>query len=158
MRRVAVGLASLLAVSFTGPAAGESELDQIQDAEQPGSQINLTFGGGSGFTARRAVAARCSEVSAGRSARALAHRTAASSFPTLIHRSPAIPSTMLSPAKAPRICQAPATSPTRNNTRSGRRRGWRRGCGRRRLAAFPAARQEPASDAAEILARRFRRD
>jgi hypothetical protein len=54
IRRVAVGLASLLAVSFTAPAAGESELDQIQDAEQPGSQINLTFGGGSGFTARRA--------------------------------------------------------------------------------------------------------
>lgn len=46
MRRVAVGLASLLAISFTGPAAGESELDQIQNAEQPGSQINFTFGGG----------------------------------------------------------------------------------------------------------------
>jgi hypothetical protein len=45
MRRVAVGLAAVLAVSFTGPAVGESELDQIQDAEQPGSQINLTFGG-----------------------------------------------------------------------------------------------------------------
>ncbi len=30
MRRVAVGFASLLAVSFSGPAAGESELDQIQ--------------------------------------------------------------------------------------------------------------------------------
>jgi hypothetical protein len=54
MRRAVVGLASLLAVCLTGPAAGESELDQIQDAEQPGSQINLTFGGGSGFTARRA--------------------------------------------------------------------------------------------------------
>ncbi len=54
MRRVAVGLASLLAVSFTGPAAGESELDQIQDAEQPGSQINFTFGGGNGVTVRRA--------------------------------------------------------------------------------------------------------
>ena len=48
MRRVAVGFASLLAVSFSGPAAGESELDQIQNSEQPGSQINLSFGGGSG--------------------------------------------------------------------------------------------------------------
>jgi hypothetical protein len=54
MRRVAVGFASLLAVSFTGPAMGESELDQIQDAEQPGSQINFTLGGGSGVTVRRA--------------------------------------------------------------------------------------------------------
>ncbi len=54
MRRVAVGLASLLAISFTGPAAGESEFDQIQNAEQPGSQINLTFGGGSGLQVRRA--------------------------------------------------------------------------------------------------------
>ena len=53
MRRVAVGLASLLAISFSGPAAGESELDQIQNAEQPGSQINFTFGGG-GVQVRRA--------------------------------------------------------------------------------------------------------
>ena len=53
MRRVAVGLASLLAISCTGPAAGESELDQIQNAEQPGSQINFTFGGG-GAQVRRA--------------------------------------------------------------------------------------------------------
>ena len=54
MRRVAVGFASLLAVSFSGPAAGKSELDQIQNSEQPGSQINLSFGGGSGVTVRRA--------------------------------------------------------------------------------------------------------
>ena len=54
MRRVAVGLAAVLAVSFTGPAIGESELDQIQDAEQPGSQINFTFGGGGGAQVRRA--------------------------------------------------------------------------------------------------------
>ena len=54
MRRVAVGLAAVLAVSFTGPAIGESELDQIQDAEQPGSQINFTFGGGGGAPVRRA--------------------------------------------------------------------------------------------------------
>ncbi|HBH42336.1 MAG TPA: hypothetical protein DDW26_10620, partial [Rhizobiales bacterium] len=49
-----MGLAAVLAVSFTGPAIGESELDQIQDAEQPGSQINFTFGGGGGVQVRRA--------------------------------------------------------------------------------------------------------
>ena len=49
MRRVAVGLASLIAVSFTGPASSESEFDAIQNAEQPGSQINFTLGGGRGF-------------------------------------------------------------------------------------------------------------
>jgi hypothetical protein len=52
MWRLAVGLAAVLAVSFTRPAIGESELDQIQDAEQPGSQINFTFGGG-GVQVRR---------------------------------------------------------------------------------------------------------
>lgn len=68
MRRVAVGLAAVLAVSFTGPAIGESELDQIQDAEQPGSQINFTFGGGGGVQVRRAVesAGPCSEPGAER--------------------------------------------------------------------------------------------
>jgi len=53
MRRAAVGLASLIAVSFTGPATGGSEFDAIQNAEQPGSQINSTFGGG-GVQVRRA--------------------------------------------------------------------------------------------------------
>lgn len=53
MRRVAVGLASLIAVCFTGPASSESEFDAIQNAEQPGSQINFTFGG-AGVQVRRA--------------------------------------------------------------------------------------------------------
>jgi hypothetical protein len=53
MRRAAVGLAILIAVSFTGPATGGSEFDAIQNAEQPGSQINFTFGGG-GVQVRRA--------------------------------------------------------------------------------------------------------
>lgn len=53
MRRAVVGLASLIAVSFTGPATGGSEFDAIQNAEQPGSQINFTFGGG-GVQVRRA--------------------------------------------------------------------------------------------------------
>jgi hypothetical protein len=53
MRRAALGLGTILAVSFTGPALSESEFDAIQNAEQPGSQINFTFGGG-GVQARRA--------------------------------------------------------------------------------------------------------
>jgi len=53
MRRVGVGLASLLAVSFTGPAASETIGDEIQDSEQPGSEINITLGGG-GMQVRRA--------------------------------------------------------------------------------------------------------
>jgi hypothetical protein len=54
MRRAAAALAAVLAVSFTGPAVGESAMDQIQDAEQPGSQIQLNFGGGGGLQVRRA--------------------------------------------------------------------------------------------------------
>jgi hypothetical protein len=54
MRRVAVGLASLIAVCFTGPVSSESEFEAIQSSEQPGSQINFTFGGGSGLSISRA--------------------------------------------------------------------------------------------------------
>jgi type V secretory pathway adhesin AidA len=53
MRRAALGLGTMLAVSFTGPAAGETIGDEIQNSEQPGSEINFTFGGG-GVQARRA--------------------------------------------------------------------------------------------------------
>jgi hypothetical protein len=53
MRRAALGLGTILAVAFTGPAGGGSEFDAIQSAEQPGSAINFTFGAG-GVQARRA--------------------------------------------------------------------------------------------------------
>jgi opacity protein-like surface antigen len=46
MRKIAVGLAALLAAAFAGPAMAESVQDEIQDAEQPGSEIELDIGGG----------------------------------------------------------------------------------------------------------------
>ncbi len=41
MRRMAVGLAALLAVAFWGPAMAESETERIQESEQPGSEIEI---------------------------------------------------------------------------------------------------------------------
>ena len=41
MRKIAVGLAALIAVAYWGPAMGESVGDEIQDAEQPGSEFEL---------------------------------------------------------------------------------------------------------------------
>jgi hypothetical protein len=42
MRKIAVGLAALMAATYWGPAmAGASLQDEIQDAEQPGSELEL---------------------------------------------------------------------------------------------------------------------
>ena len=41
MHRMAVGLAALLATAFAGPAIGESITEEIQDSEQPGSEIEI---------------------------------------------------------------------------------------------------------------------
>ncbi len=41
MRKIAVGLAALLAASFGTPAMAESVQDEIQDEEQPGSEFEL---------------------------------------------------------------------------------------------------------------------
>ena len=46
MRRVAMGIAAALAVSFAGPALAEDMTDEIQDDEQPGSDIEINIGGG----------------------------------------------------------------------------------------------------------------
>jgi hypothetical protein len=46
MRRVAVGLAAALTLGFAGSAFGESDFDEIQDEEQPGSEIGIQIGGG----------------------------------------------------------------------------------------------------------------
>ena len=46
MRRIAVGLAALLAVAFWGPAMAESETERIQETEQPGSEIEIDIGDG----------------------------------------------------------------------------------------------------------------
>lgn len=46
MRRVAVGLAAALAMSFAGSAFAEDQTEEIQDEEQPGSEIEVDIGGG----------------------------------------------------------------------------------------------------------------
>ena len=46
MRRMAVGLAALLATAFAGPAIGQSMTAEIQESEQPGSEIEIDVGGG----------------------------------------------------------------------------------------------------------------
>jgi len=53
MRKIVVGLAALLAVAFWGPAMAESVGDEIQDAEQPGSEIEIDIGGGDGVQIHR---------------------------------------------------------------------------------------------------------
>jgi len=46
MRRAAVGLAAALIFGFAGPASAETIGDEIQNEEQPGSEIELNIGGG----------------------------------------------------------------------------------------------------------------
>jgi hypothetical protein len=46
MRRAAVGLAAALALGCAGPAFAESDFDEIQDEEQPGSEIGIEIGKG----------------------------------------------------------------------------------------------------------------
>ena len=47
MRRMLVGIAAALAVSFAGPAFAEGMTEEIQEEEeQPGSEIELDIGGG----------------------------------------------------------------------------------------------------------------
>jgi len=44
MQRIAVGLAALLAASFCGPAMAETQTEEVQDSEQPGSEIDIDIG------------------------------------------------------------------------------------------------------------------
>lgn len=46
MRRAAAGLAAALTMGIAGSALAESDFDEIQDEEQPGSEINMQFGRG----------------------------------------------------------------------------------------------------------------
>ena len=46
MRRMAVGLAAASTLGLAGSAFGESDFDEIQDEEQPGSEIGIQIGGG----------------------------------------------------------------------------------------------------------------
>ena len=56
MRRVAMGIAAALAVSFAGPALAEDMTEEIQDEEQPGSAIELDIGGGGATIERKSGA------------------------------------------------------------------------------------------------------
>jgi hypothetical protein len=119
MRRVAVGLAAVLAVSFTGPAIGESEMDQIQDAEQPARRSTSPSAAAVGFRSAVRAAPPCSEESAGPCSEPGAERQTGAQIFRLIPTSrwPAIRSTTRSQAKAPRISRAPTTTIRSPNSR-----------------------------------------
>jgi hypothetical protein len=46
MRRMAVGLVAILAVAFAGPAFAMDETEEIQETEEPGSEIEMDVEGG----------------------------------------------------------------------------------------------------------------
>jgi hypothetical protein len=56
MRRMALGIAAAMAVSFTGPAFAEDMTEEIQEEEQPGSEIELDIGGGGATIERKSGA------------------------------------------------------------------------------------------------------
>jgi hypothetical protein len=56
MRRMVVGMAAALAVSFAGPALAEDLTEEIQEEEQPGSEIELDIGGGGATIERKSGA------------------------------------------------------------------------------------------------------
>jgi hypothetical protein len=56
MRRMMVGVAAALAMSFAGPAFAEDMTEEIQDDEQPGSEIELDIGGGNATIERKSGA------------------------------------------------------------------------------------------------------
>jgi hypothetical protein len=56
MRRMMVGVAAAVAMSFAGPAFAEDMTDEIQDEEQPGSEIELDIGGGEATIERKSGA------------------------------------------------------------------------------------------------------
>jgi hypothetical protein len=51
-----VGVAAALAMSFAGPAFAEDMTEEIQDDEQPGSEIELDIGGGNATIERKSGA------------------------------------------------------------------------------------------------------
>jgi hypothetical protein len=48
MRRMLVGIAAMLSVSAAGPVLAEDMTEEIQQEEQPGSEIEIEGGGGGG--------------------------------------------------------------------------------------------------------------
>ena len=53
MRRMLVGLAAMLTVSAAGPVFAVDMTEEIQEEEQPGSEIELEGGGGGGVEIER---------------------------------------------------------------------------------------------------------
>jgi hypothetical protein len=51
-----VGMAAALAVSFGGPALAQDMTEEIQEEEQPGSEIELDIGGGGATIERKSGA------------------------------------------------------------------------------------------------------
>jgi hypothetical protein len=56
MRRMMVGIAAALAMSVAGPAFAEDMTEEIQEEEQPGSEIELDIGGGEATIERKSGA------------------------------------------------------------------------------------------------------
>lgn len=46
MHKTIAGLAAIIVVAFTGPALAESETEEIQETEQPGSEFELDINSG----------------------------------------------------------------------------------------------------------------
>ena len=53
MRRMLVGLAAMLTMSAAGPVLAEDMTEEIQQDEQPGSEIEIEGGGGGGLQIER---------------------------------------------------------------------------------------------------------
>ncbi|MGE3528903.1 MAG: hypothetical protein AB7G54_05690 [Methyloceanibacter sp.] len=53
MRRMLVGLAAMLSVSAAGPVFAVDMTEEIQEEEQPGSEIEIEGGGGGGLQIER---------------------------------------------------------------------------------------------------------
>jgi hypothetical protein len=56
MPRLVVGIAAALLFSFAGPAFAEDMTEEIQEEEQPGSEIELDIGGGGATIERKSGA------------------------------------------------------------------------------------------------------
>jgi hypothetical protein len=56
MRRVALGIAAAIAVCFAGPVFAEDMTEEIQEEEQPGSEIELDLGAGGATIERKSGA------------------------------------------------------------------------------------------------------
>ena len=56
MRRMLVGVAAALAMSFAGSGLAEDMTEEIQEEEQPGSEIEIEIGGGGATIERKSGA------------------------------------------------------------------------------------------------------